>query len=311
MKREFAKGELILIERTVTQWQLRKRSLVLGAQTRVMAIVNITPDSFSDGGAFFSTEKAVAHALAALDEGAAILDLGAESTRPGSQAGGAHPMVSADEEQARLLPVLEAIMKARPEAVISVDTYKASTARAALAAGAAIINDVSGFFWDEAMAAVCAEFGAGVILGHARGLPEEWAALPPLAGDAMLQTVRDGLAKSLHLAAQAGGNEESIVLDPCYGFGKRHEENFALLARQSALLSLGRPLLAALSRKAFLGRALAPLHDGVDAPALARDQASVAAMVAAILEGASLVRVHAVRPAVEAACIADAILANA
>lgn len=311
MKRAFAKREPILIKRTVTQWQLRKRSLALGAQTRVMAIVNITPDSFSDGGAFFSTEKAVAHALEALDAGAALLDLGAESTRPGSQAGGANPIVSAAEEQARLLPVLEAILKARPEAVISVDTYKASTARAALAAGAAIINDVSGFVWDAAMAAVCAEFGAGVILGHTRGLPEEWATLPPLAGDAMLQTVRDGFAESLRRAAQAGINEENIVLDPCYGFGKRYEENFALLARQSALLSLGRPLLAALSRKAFLGRALAPLHGGSDAPALARDQASVAALVAAILEGAALVRVHAVRAAVEAAAIADAILANA
>jgi dihydropteroate synthase len=292
-------------------WPLPGRTLALGARTRIMAIVNITPDSFSDGGAFFSTKKAVAHALDALDAGAAILDLGAESTRPGSQAGGADPVVSADAEQARLLPVLEGILKERPQAVISVDTYKAATARAALKAGAAIINDVSGFFWDAEMAAVCAEFQAGVIVGHTRGLPEEWAAQPALDDDAVMRVVHDGLAGSLSIAAQAGLHQEKIVLDPCYGFGKRFDENFALLARQQELLALGCPLLTGLSRKSFLGHALTPLHDGQDAPAAERENASLAALVAAILHGASIVRVHAVRPAVEAACVADAILRHA
>lgn len=301
--------------REQTIWQLPGQALALGRRTLVMAIVNITPDSFSDGGSFFSPEVAVAHALQALDEGAAILDLGAESTRPGSQAGGkpgtaAAPLVSADEEQARLLPVLEGVLKARPHAVISIDTYKAATARAALLAGAAIINDVSGFLWDREMPVVCAEFKAGVVLGHTRGRPEQWAAQPALAGNALMRTVCDGLAESLSIAARVGLAREKLVLDPCYGFGKRFEENFSLLARQEELLALDRPLLIGLSRKSFLGRALAPLHDGRDAPVDRRENASLAALTAAILHGASIMRVHAVRPAVEAAQIADTILST-
>ena len=139
---------------------------------------------------------AIAHGLKLIDEGADILDLGAESTRPGSRAGGPGAAVSADEEQARLLPVLKGILRARPDAVVSVDTYKAETARAALAAGAEIVNDVSGFTWDPAIAEVCAEFGAGVVLTHTRGRPEEWRAQPQLEPDALLATVREGLAAS-------------------------------------------------------------------------------------------------------------------
>src|ERR1035437_9129751 len=152
-------------------WKLRTRTLVLGARTVVMGVVNITPDSFSDGGAYLDADAAVAQALRLLDEGAALLDLGAESTRPGSRAGGAAgtpqaPAVSADAEQARLLPVLEGILRERPDALISVDTYKAATAHAALDAGAEIINDVSGFGWDLQMASVCAQARCGVVLMH-------------------------------------------------------------------------------------------------------------------------------------------------
>jgi dihydropteroate synthase len=302
------------VARNSWQWRLPACTLPLGSRTLIMAIVNVTPDSFSDGGAFFAPEAAVARALAALNEGAAILDLGAESTRPGSQAGGqpgtaAAPLVSADQEQARLLPVLEGILKARPEAVISVDTYKAATARAAMQAGAAMINDVSGFLWDASLASVCAATKAGVVLSHTRGRPEEWAAQPPLTTDALLADVRAGLTASLHQAIAAGIAPEAVVLDPGYGFGKRFDENFALLARQRELLSLGRPLLAGLSRKSCLGRALAPLFGGSDARPMDRENASLAALTAAILHGASIVRVHAVRPAVEAACIADAVRA--
>jgi dihydropteroate synthase len=295
-----------------------------------MGVVNITPDSFSDGGRFLDPEAAVARSMQLLDEGADLLDLGAESTRPGSRAGGAAgsppapavhptdeglsvetPAVSSEEEQARLLPALEGIQRARPEAIVSVDTYKAATARAALAAGAEIVNDVSGFQWDPGIAAVCAEFKAGVVLMHTRGRPGEWGAQPQLPPDELLFTVRAGLTASLAAAAQAGIPPESIVLDPGYGFGKRLAENYALLARQAELLSLGRPLLAGLSRKSFLGHTLAPLHGGNDAPVEAREPASLAALAAAILHGASIVRVHAVRPAVEAALIADAVLAAA
>jgi dihydropteroate synthase len=245
-----------------------------------------------------------------LDEGADLLDLGAESTRPGSQAGGAAPAISSDEELARLLPVIQGILRSRPDAILSVDTYKAATARAAVKAGAEIVNDVSGFKWDAEMAQACAGSGCGVVLMHTRGRPEEWRGLPQLSADEVMATVRAGLSESLKVAAAAGVPLEAVVLDPGYGFGKRFEENFFLLGRQAELLSLGRPLLAGVSRKSFLGRALAPLYDGVDAPVEAREQASVAALVASILCGASIVRVHAVRAAREAARVADAVLAG-
>jgi dihydropteroate synthase len=306
------------LARNTVPWRLRTRTLELGARTLVMGVVNITPDSFSDGGLFLDPDAAVAHALQLLDEGAELIDLGAESTRPGSRAGGGDgsaetPTVTAEEEQARLLPVLKGILQARPDAVVSVDTYKAATARAALEAGAEIINDVSGFAWDAEMAAVCAEFGAGpkagpgIVLMHTRGRPEEWRTQPQLAPDALLAMVRTGLEASLSAAQAAGIPLDAIVLDPGYGFGKRFDENYALLARQAELLRLGRPLLAGLSRKSFLGHTLAAL--GGDGSVAARETASMAAMTAAILHGASIVRVHAVRPAVEAARIADSIVA--
>src|ERR1039458_6572362 len=298
--------------RHTERWRLRSRTLELGRRTLVMGVVNITPDSFSDGGSFLEPSAAVTRSMQCIDEGADIVDLGAESTRPGSRAGGpaasSEAAVTAEEEQARLLPVLEQILKSLPRAVVSVDTYKAETARAALRAGAEIVNDVSGFTWDAAIAEVCAEFHAGVVLSHARGRPEEWRAQPQLEPDALLATVREGLAASLAAAERAEIPPDSIVLDPGYGFGKRFDENYALLARQAELLALGRPLLAGLSRKSFLGHTLAPLLGGEPAPTAARENASLAAMTAAILHGASIVRVHAVRPAVEAARIADAIL---
>jgi dihydropteroate synthase len=295
--------------RNLANWRLRTRTLELGRRTLVMGVVNITPDSFSDGGSFLDSEAAVTRCMQCLDEGADILDLGAESTRPGSRAGDADALVSADEEQARLLPVLEGLLKALPHAVLSVDTYKAATARAALHAGAEIVNDVSGFTWDPAIAQVCAEFSAGVVLSHTRGRPEEGRTQPQLAPDGLMATVRDGLAASLAAAQYAGIEPDQIALDPGYGFGKRFSENYVLLSRQAELLSLGRLLLVGLSRKSFLGHTLAPLFGGSDAPVDARENASLAAMTAAILRGASIVRVHQVRPAIEAARIADAILA--
>jgi len=286
--------------------------LPLGAKTLVMGVVNITPDSFSDGGKYFDRERAVEHALRLLDEGADLLDLGAESTRPGSHAGEADSAaVSADEEQVRLLPVLEAVMKARPEAVVSVDTYKAATARAAVAVGAEIVNDVSGFHWDSQMAGVCSEAGCGVVLMHTRGRPEEWRTQEPLERGAVLPVVLDGLTRSMKIALDAGIAAESVVLDPGYGFGKRFEENYVLMAGQAELLELGRPLLAGVSRKSFLARTLAGGNaSGSTVSESARETSSIAALVAAILHGASIVRVHRVRPAVEAAAIADSVLAG-
>jgi len=216
------------------EWRLARRSVVLGERTLVMGVVNITPDSFSDGGRFAAPEQAVEHGLRLLDEGADLLDLGAESTRPGSKAGlgAGYVAVSAGEEQARLLPVLEGLLRARPGALLSVDTYKAATARAALLSGAEIVNDVSGFLWDGEMAGVCAESRCGVVLMHTRGRPDEWGLQPRLAAEAVLPMVLAELGAVLESAVAAGVTREAIVLDPGYGFGKRFGENFALMRGQ-------------------------------------------------------------------------------
>jgi len=305
--------------RAVIDWSLCRRVLSLGKRTQVMGVVNITPDSFSDGGLYLDPASAVDHALKLLDDGADLLDLGAESTRPGSLAA-AHSALSAGDEQSRLLPVLKAILRARPSAIISVDTYKSATARAAIAAGAEIVNDVSGCTWDAKMAATCAELGCGVVLMHTRGTPGEWRTQSRLQRNETLPLVRDGLAAGLVAAEEAGISRNAIVLDPGYGFGKVLEENYDLLSRQGDLLSLGRPLLAGLSRKSFLVRTVQRAMEsrrvviGPDSQPDqsvsqdARETASVAAMVTAILKGASIVRVHQVRSAVQAAAVADAVL---
>lgn len=284
-------------------WQLRTRTLPLGLRTVVMGILNVTPDSFSDAGAHFTVEAAVAHAFSMLDQGADLVDIGGESTRPGSRE------ISAQEEQDRILPVLSAILRKRPEAILSVDTYHSATAAAALEAGAEIINDVSGLSWDPTMAAACAEFRCGAILMHTRGRPREWGALPNMRSEEVVPLVRDGLGGTLDRAFTAGLSPDRIILDPGFGFGKLHDANYPLLAHLDELLKLGQPLLAGVSRKSFLGRTVAARIGAPEVPARERDNATLAVISAAILAGASVVRVHAVRPAVEAAAIADAILA--
>jgi len=285
-------------------WHLRTRSLELGRRTLVMGVLNVTPDSFSDGNLFLDSAAATAHALRMLDEGADLVDIGGESTRPGK-----YEPVSTDEERRRVLPVIEAVRKARRDAVLSIDTYKASTAEAAVSAGAEIVNDISALSWDVEMAATCARLGCGVILMHTRGKPDEWRNLPRLASREVVPLVKYELALSLRTALEAGIDRDRIVFDPGYGFGKSFDENYPLLAHQDELGSLGQPILAGVSRKSFLGRKLAEFHSGADAPIEARGNATIAATVAAILAGAHIVRVHDVRPAVEAARIADAILA--
>jgi dihydropteroate synthase len=286
-------------------WQLRTRSLALGAKTLVMGVLNVTPDSFSDGGLYHGTDDAIEHGLRMLDEGADILDIGGESTHPGQT-----EVLTAHDEQGRVLPVLDGILSARPEAIVSIDTYKASTAKAAINAGAEIVNDVSGFLWDGEMAATCAGLGCGVVLMHTRGRPDEWKSQTRLTGDAVLLLVKRELTERLQTALDAGIPRERIVLDPGYGFGKRFDENYALLARQAELRELGQPLIAGVSRKSFLARTLRPLFGGADAPMEQRLYPTLAATVGSILAGADIVRVHDVRPAVEAARIADALLAD-
>jgi dihydropteroate synthase len=294
-------------------WQLRTRTLALGEHTRLMAIVNITPDSFSgDGvlssgggaqiGAAAGAKMAVAAAVEAVDGGADIVDLGAESTRPDATP------ISAEEEQARLLPVLERLLMERPQAVVSVDTYHASTARAAARAGAEIINDVSGLMWDEAMAEVIAQTGCGLVLMHARGRPTDWKSQPRLEGNEVVPTVFAGLIEQMMQAEALGISAERIVVDPGFGFGKRGTENFALLAGLRRLRELGRPLLIGLSRKGFLGDAVRPVQAKQAESASARRVATEAGNVAAVLAGAHVLRVHDLQPAREAAAVADAVL---
>ncbi len=269
-----------------------------------MGVLNVTPDSFSDGSLFADAEAATARALHILDMGADIVDIGGESTRPGK-----YQAVTAEEEQRRVLPVIQAVLKERPDALISIDTHKAETAAAAIGAGAEIVNDISAFGWDEGMAERCARLSCGVVLMHTRGKSADWRKLPPLKAEETLPLVRSDLAESLKKAIAAGVDRDRIVLDPGYGFGKSFDENYPLLAHQDELRELGLPILAGLSRKSFLGRTLAGLRGGVDAPVNERGNATVSATVAAILAGAHVVRVHDVTPAAEAASIADAILA--
>ncbi len=283
--------------RPLFRWQLRTRQLELGVRTRLMGILNVTPDSFSDGNRYLAPARALEHGLRMMDEGADVIDLGGESTRPQ-----ARPVEPA-EEQARVLPVLRALLRARPEAIVSVDTYHAATARAALEEGAEIVNDVSGLQWDAAMAVTLAEIRPGAVLMHTRGRPGEWASLPPLAPAEVLPVVVAGLGETLARARAAGVSDQSLVLDPGFGFGKLGDENFVLLGGFAQLQQFGLPLLAAASRKRFLVQ-------GVAQPTEAeRDEASSAAHVAAVLAGAHVLRVHDVRAARTAADVADKVLA--
>ena len=285
--------------RAVFQWSLGTRTLELGKRTLIMGIVNVTPDSFSDGGLYLDSSKAVDHALQLLDEGADIIDVGGESTRPGAKVG-----VSAEEELRRVMPVITAIKKQRPDTIVSIDTYKASVARAAAAAGAEIVNDVSGLRWDANMAKTIAEIKCGAVLMHMRGRPEEWHSLPP-PGDIVLLVKRE-LREWAEAAVLAGVRRERIALDPGFGFGKSLEQNYPLLARFQDLQFLGFPLVAGTSRKSFLGRTLA--KDGKDAAVPDRLYGNLAAHTALILKGAHILRTHDVKAAVEAARVADAIL---
>jgi dihydropteroate synthase len=229
-----------------------------------------------------------------LDDGADILDLGGESTRPNSV-----PIAPA-QEQARVLPVLRAILAARPDAILSIDTYHAETARLAVEAGAEIVNDVSGHLWDPAMSATCAALGCGAILMHTRGRPNQWRTQPALAPGEVMPLVLGDLHARTHAALAAGVARDSIVLDPGFGFGKILDENYPLLAHLDAFHALGFPILAGLSRKSFLTRPLAPASD----PELP----TTVANTAAILAGAHILRVHDVAPARQAAALADRLL---
>jgi len=276
------------------------RTLPIGSRTLVMGILNVTPDSFSDGGEFFSVDSAIAHAEQMIAEGADIIDVGGESTRPGGAA-----IVSAEEELQRVLPIIRELAK-RTAVPISIDTTKASVARAALDAGAAIVNDISALRFDPQIADEVATSGAGLVLMHSRGFPGSLHGLPPVAD--IIAEVTSSLRNSIEIAEQRGVTRESIVIDPGIGFGKSQEQNIELIAKLDPLVSAfpDFPLLIGTSRKSFIGRILADA-DGNPAPVEQRLHASLATLVVAILKGAHLVRVHDVRAAIDTARIVEEI----
>lgn len=264
-------------------------------RTLIMGVVNVTPDSFSDGGNWFSHEAAVAHAHELLEQGADILDIGGESTRPGA------PRVDEEEELRRVIPVIEAL--APTGAVLSVDTTRAVVARAAVAAGAHIINDVSGGLADEEMVTVAAETGAVFIAMHWRGHADVMDSLEEY--DDVYMDVKRELLERVEYLLQAGVSRSQIVLDPGLGFSKSGESNWPLLAHTADLAALGFPLLVGASRKRFLGHLLAGAdHEPV--PPTARDHATAAITALTTLSGAWAVRVHNVKESADAAKVAQA-----
>ncbi|HEY1188394.1 MAG TPA: dihydropteroate synthase [Gemmata sp.] len=275
----------------ILQWHLRDRTLHLGTRPLVMGIVNVTPDSFSDGGKFLGTSAAVAHALRLVGDGADILDIGGESTRPGAAP------VSLEDELERVVPVVEELAKRAP-LPLSVDTMKPAVARAALGAGAAIVNDVSGFR-DPAMIEVASEFRAGVIAMHMSGEPATMQH-DPRYGDVVAE-VAGYLEERLRVLGRSGIPPERVCLDPGIGFGKTHEHNLALLANLGAVAGLHRPVCLGVSRKGFIGKLC-----GRELPD--RDAGSLAVACFAAARGtAHILRVHDVRGARDAAVLLDAI----
>ena len=303
--------------RTVFEWNIGSRLVLLGKRTLIMGVVNVTPDSFSDGGLYFDPECAVNHALQLIDDGADIIDVGGESTRPGAKVSASalttssapttaqsEKAVSEREELDRVIPVITALKQKRPKVTISIDTYKSNVARAAIEAGAEIVNDVSGFRWDPQMVKTLAALKCGAVLMHMRGRPEEWHKLAPVSDVVML--VKRELREWVDYAVTKGVKRERIALDPGFGFGKNFQENYPLLQRFEVFHELRYPMLAGVSRKSFIGRALA--QNGEDRTIDRRLLGTVAAETALILKGVHILRTHDVRASADAVRIADIVV---
>ncbi len=278
----------------IRQWKLARRALLYRERTLVMGVLNVTPDSFSDGGEFFSLDRAVAHAEQMIAEGADIIDIGGESTRPGSA------FVSEGEEVQRVIPVIERLAAKSP-VPISIDTTKSSVARAALKAGAEVVNDISGLRFDPGIANEVAHAKAGLVLMHSRGTPKTMQQLPPV--DDIMSEVISELRKSVLIAEERGVARDRIAIDPGIGFGKTLEQNVELIAKLDELASAFAefPIMIGTSRKSFIGKLL----DNV--PADERLHGTIASVAASVLNGAHIVRVHDVKAAVEAIKVADAV----
>ena len=262
-----------------------------GTRTLIMGVLNVTPDSFSDGGQFFSADDAMRHAHDMIAAGADIIDIGGESTRPGAAP------VPVEEEKRRVLPLVEALADT-PNVAVSIDSWKADVAREALAAGAEMVNDVGGLHLDPDMAGTVAEFDAGVCIMHMQGRPQTMQREPQY--DDVIAEIREFLQDGMARAEAAGVDRRKILIDPGIGFGKTLEHNLTILRRLRDLASLGPLVLIGTSRKSFLGQIL-------DVPAAQRTIGSMATVALAIREGAGVVRVHDVAEAVQTARVADAI----
>jgi dihydropteroate synthase len=290
--------------RKIFRLQLPTRSLVLGERTLLMGVLNITPDSFSDGGKFLSSDHAIAHALSLQKAGADLLDIGAESTRPGSAG------ISADEELRRLLPVLQ-VLSGKLKIPISIDTRKARVAEIAIGAGAELINDVSGLNHDPRIAEVAARRRVPLILMHMRGEPRTMQKTPFARN--VMKDITQGLRASIQKARKVGVTKSQIIVDPGIGFGKSFEQNYEVLRRLPELAKLGYPLLVGTSRKGFLGRTLALAKKSTagrtkPVPAEERIWATAATVTASILGCAHIVRVHDVAEMAQVVSVADRLL---
>lgn len=276
-----------------------KKTYTLSARTHIMGILNVTPDSFYDGGRFATVEGAVAHALQMVADGADIIDVGGESTRPkGTAYGEGAEAVSAEEEMRRVIPVIESLVRCT-DIPVSIDTYKSSVAARALAAGAVLVNDVSGFRMDADMPRVVGDAGASAVVMHMRGTPKTTQRDTHYAD--LFGEITSFLRQAVEQGERAGIRQ--ILVDPGIGFGKQFEHNLQLISRLSAFASLHRPILVGPSRKSFLGTIL-------DTPVEDRLEGTIAAVVACILAGAHIVRVHDVKACKRAALVADAVRAS-
>jgi dihydropteroate synthase len=270
-------------------WKLKQREIVLGERTLLMGVLNVTPDSFSDGGKYSDPDRAFARAVELEEQGADLIDIGAESTRPGSA------RVSEAEELRRLIPVLKRL-RGKLSAPISVDTYKSAVAERALEHGAEIINDPSGLLFDQQLARVVTKYDAGLIINHMRGTPETWSKLPPLKD--LMRSIAGDLEAAVHRSRQSGVQKHQVAIDPGLGFGKRREQNAEILANLGNLLrAFDLPMLVGPSRKSFLKK------ENTDET----EFATAAAVTAAILNGAHMVRVHEVKLMKSVAEVADSV----
>jgi dihydropteroate synthase len=281
-----------LLESKKSEMVFRKRKLDFSSRTHLMGVLNVTPDSFSDGGKFFKPEDAINQALRMAEQGADIIDVGGESTRPGADA------IPVEEELRRVIPVIKEITK-KTDVPVSIDTYKSEVAKEALDAGAEMINDISALRFDPQMKEVAFRYNVPVVLMHIKGTPKNMQDNPFYEN--LIQEISDYLKESIELAENSGIDEEKIIIDPGIGFGKRLEDNLEIIKNLQKLTSLRKPILVGLSRKSFIGKVL-------DLPLAERMEGSLAALAVAICNGANILRVHDVKESKRVARMVDAIL---